>query len=358
VRAFLYHKTQAFALCLACVHVRRAFDTRMRHSLQNSNESAFRESAFRESAAFRESSYRDRTVFSRTVEQWAANTSTDDPTGSPPRAGGVPSSTSTPMSAEPTGRPSYRGDMRTGGAADAMDQPLLEERVQNVSFSRSREGEVLLIRAQVGRWTSEIALPSERTSTSSFASASAAIVFLTDQHSHRFAAPAVERFVQSAARSSGSTASQSPPYRGPKTPPAHTTATAAAAAFAVADVATRVQRDDSGASPSGATPAAGPLEHRAQNNDVLDGAGAADLGALTGTVRTVIEESLSDLRLQVHRDVQSMHVDLIRQFQIQKVDPTSTTLRINPSVPLQPPPAPLQAPHAPLHSPPAFTSTT
>jgi hypothetical protein len=75
------------------------------------------------------------------------------------------------------------------------------------------------------------------------------------------------------------------------------------------------------------------VEHRAQNNDVLDGAGAADLGALTGAVRTVIEESLSDLRLQVHRDVQSMHVDLIRQFQIQKVDPTSTTLRINPSVP-------------------------
>jgi hypothetical protein len=156
VRAFLFHKTQAFALCLACVHVRRAFDTRIRHSLQNSNESAFRESAFRESAfresaAFRESSYRDRTVFSRTVEQWAANTSTDDPTGSPPRAGGVPSSTSTPMSAEPTGRSSYRGDMRTGGAADAMDQPLLEERVHNVSFSRNREGEVLLIRAQVGR---------------------------------------------------------------------------------------------------------------------------------------------------------------------------------------------------------------
>ena len=146
VRAFLFHKTQAFALCLACVHVRHAFDTRIRHSLQNSNESAFRESA-----AFRESSYRDRTVFSRTVEQWAANTSTDDPTGSPPRAGGVPSSTSTPMSAEPTGRSSYRGDMRTGGAADAMDQPLLEERVQNVSFSRNREGEVLLIRAQVGR---------------------------------------------------------------------------------------------------------------------------------------------------------------------------------------------------------------
>eukprot|EP00041_Stephanoeca_diplocostata_P033567 m.1113911 g.1113911 ORF g.1113911 m.1113911 type:complete len:100 (-) comp24363_c0_seq56:1618-1917(-) len=36
------------------------------------------------------------------------------------------------------------------------------------------------------------------------------------------------------------------------------------------------------------------------------------------TVRVVVDECLASFRRDVHRDIHNMHIDLIRQFQIQK----------------------------------------
>ena len=52
-------------------------------------------------------------------------------------------------------------------------------------------------------------------------------------------------------------------------------------------------------------------EHRREASGVTAGLQAQ-------LVRSVVEECLLDFKLSLHRDVQSMHVDLIRQFEIQK----------------------------------------
>ena len=43
-------------------------------------------------------------------------------------------------------------------------------------------------------------------------------------------------------------------------------------------------------------------------------------------IKNLLEDSLTQFRQQIHRDVHNMHVDMIRQFQIQKVGHLSSAV--------------------------------
>eukprot|EP00041_Stephanoeca_diplocostata_P033566 m.1113830 g.1113830 ORF g.1113830 m.1113830 type:complete len:436 (-) comp24363_c0_seq52:1618-2925(-) len=80
-----------------------------------------------------------------------------------------------------------------------------------------------------------------------------------------------------------------------------------------------------GGSATAAPATAPPLHHTDNDDEKARGVGQASTASPTqltadaaDTVRVVVDECLASFRRDVHRDIHNMHIDLIRQFQIQK----------------------------------------